>query len=135
MTKLLKWDQGTLIEGQDEDVPSLSLEHDVDSTQDMPDLSGVERVVLTFPAFRDGRAFTQAQVLRQLGFEGDIRATGALFLDQYSFALRCGFTSFEVGDNTDVEGIMESVNRFPAFYQSAAAGRALWEKRAGEKRG
>ncbi|MEM6650448.1 MAG: DUF934 domain-containing protein [Pseudomonadota bacterium] len=135
MTKLLKWDQGTLIEGQDEDVPSISPEHDVDLTKSTPDLSGVERVELTFPAFKDGRAFTQAQVLRQLGFEGDIRATGALFLDQYSFALRCGFTSFEVADEADVEGIMESVNRFPAFYQSTAAGRAVWERRAGEKRG
>jgi uncharacterized protein (DUF934 family) len=46
-------------------------------------LEGVDRVVLNFPKFTDGRAFSQARLLRRRrGFTGDIRATGDVLIDQ-----------------------------------------------------
>ena len=46
------------------------------------DLEGLERIDLNFPKFTDGRAFSQAFVLRRRGFTGDIRAHGDVLIDQ-----------------------------------------------------
>jgi uncharacterized protein (DUF934 family) len=57
------------------------------------DLTGVTRVDLQFPKFTDGRAFSQAFLLRRrLGFTGDIRATGDVLVDQLQQMARTGFT-------------------------------------------
>lgn len=61
----------------------------------LPELS---LVVLEFPQFVDGRAYSQARVLRQLGFAGQLRATGNVLPDQLSFMLEVGFDAFEVAD-------------------------------------
>ena len=46
-------------------------------------LQGVERIELHFPKFTDGRAFSQAVLLRRRhGFAGDLRATGDVLIDQ-----------------------------------------------------
>jgi uncharacterized protein (DUF934 family) len=57
------------------------------------DLTGVTRVDLQFPKFTDGRAFSQAFLLRRrLGFTGAIRATGDVLVDQLQQMARTGFT-------------------------------------------
>ena len=59
-------------------------------------LVGVQLVVLNFPKFTDGRAYSQARLLRErLGYTGELRATGVVLRDQLPFLLRCGFDSFE----------------------------------------
>ena len=46
-------------------------------------LQGVERIELQFPKFTDGRAYSQALLLRRrYQFAGDIRATGDVLIDQ-----------------------------------------------------
>lgn len=60
-------------------------------------------VAVTFPSFRDGRAFTQARALREhLGFTGEIRATGKPLPDQYEFLLRCGVTTVQTERAEDI---------------------------------
>ena len=55
-------------------------------------LKGVERVQLHFPKFSDGRAFSQAFLLRRrLGFQGQIFATGDVLVDQLAQMKRSGF--------------------------------------------
>ena len=55
-------------------------------------LEGVERIELNFPKFTDGRAFSQAFLLRRrLGFKGEIRATGDVLVDQLAQMERSGF--------------------------------------------
>ena len=50
-----------------------------------------------FPNFRDGRAYTQARLLRErFGFRGELRATGQVLRDQFVFLARAGFDAFEV---------------------------------------
>lgn len=62
-------------------------------------ISTVGLVVLHFPSFADGRAYSQARLLRhQLGFEGELRATGDLLPDQFPFMLEAGFDTFDVPD-------------------------------------
>ncbi|GBU15756.1 hypothetical protein AwPolaro_11340 [Polaromonas sp.] len=55
-------------------------------------LAGVQRIDLHFPKFSDGRAFSQAFVLRRrLGFKGELRATGDVLVDQLPHMQRSGF--------------------------------------------
>ena len=55
-------------------------------------LENVDRIELNFPKFSDGRAFSQAFLLRRrLGFKGEIRATGDVLVDQLAQMERSGF--------------------------------------------
>ncbi|MCE2563908.1 DUF934 domain-containing protein [Komagataeibacter sp. FNDCF1] len=76
---------------------------DVDVAALRAALPRLELVAVTFPSFRDGRAFTQARALREhLGFTGEIRATGTPLPDQYEFLLRCGVTTVQTERTEDV---------------------------------
>lgn len=69
---------------------SIDLANDADPLQLA--LEGVERIDLNFPKFSDGRAFSQAFLLRRrLGFKGEIRATGDVLVDQLAQMERSGF--------------------------------------------
>ncbi|MBC9247735.1 DUF934 domain-containing protein [Paracoccus sp. 11-3] len=48
-------------------------------------------VAIDFPAFTDGRGFSIARRLRELGYQGRLRANGRLIADQYAMARRVGF--------------------------------------------
>ena len=55
-------------------------------------LEGVTRIDLHFPKFTDGRAFSQAFLLRRRReFKGEIRATGDVLVDQLAQMERSGF--------------------------------------------
>ena len=74
------------------DTSVLVLANDINALE--AKLDGVQRVDLHFPNFTDGRAFTQAYLLRRrLGFTGDIRATGDVLIDQLVQMQRTGFSS------------------------------------------
>ena len=76
--------------------PSLTLANTDDVMQVQDRLATAKLVVLNFPKFTDGRAYSQARLLRErLGYTGELRATGAVLRDQLPFLLRCGFDSFE----------------------------------------
>jgi uncharacterized protein (DUF934 family) len=61
-------------------------------------LGGVEAIRIAFPAFSDGRGFTLAKQLREMGFAGRLRAVGNLLPDQYAMARRAGFDEVEISD-------------------------------------
>ena len=84
-------------------------------------LEGVDRVELHFPKFTDGRAFTQARLLRQrLGFKGDIRATGDVLIDQLVQMYRTGFSSAVLKEGKDPADAERQFARYRAFYQGDA---------------
>lgn len=84
-------------------------------------LEGVDRVVLKFPKFTDGRAYSQAFLLRRrLGFQGDIRATGDVLIDQLVQMQRSGFSSVVLGDGVDATLAQRQFDRFPGYYQGDA---------------
>ena len=88
-------------------------------------LAGVKLVVLHFPKFTDGRAYSQARLLRErLGYTGSLRATGAVFLDQLPFMLRCGFDSFESEQKGFAEALAKARTLFSVVYQPTGDGRA-----------
>jgi uncharacterized protein (DUF934 family) len=84
-------------------------------------LEGVERIELDFPKFTDGRAFTQARLLRQRrGFTGDIRATGDVLIDQLVQMYRVGFSSAVLKEGKDPADAERQFARYPEFYQGDA---------------
>ena len=84
-------------------------------------LEGVERIELNFPKFSDGRAFSQAFMLRRrLGFTGDIRATGDVLIDQLVQMQRTGFSSAVLRADQDPSHAERQFARFPAYYQGDA---------------
>ena len=84
-------------------------------------LNGIERVELDFPKFTDGRAFSQAVLLRRrFGFAGDIRATGDVLIDQLVQMARSGFTSAVLAPGVDAAAAERQFARYGAFYQGDA---------------
>ena len=88
-----------------------------------PFLSFLSLVALEFPSFRDGRAYTQARLLRErYGFKGEIRATGDVLRDQFLCMVRSGFDAFEVKKAADAEAFAKALHEFTLRYQPAADG-------------
>jgi uncharacterized protein (DUF934 family) len=86
----------------------------------VPHLDRLALVALEFPSFKDGRAYSQARVLReQYGFHGEMRATGNVLRDQFLFLFRAGFDAFEVVKDADASVFAEAVARYSVFYQPA----------------
>jgi uncharacterized protein (DUF934 family) len=84
-------------------------------------LKGVMRIDLHFPKFTDGRAYSQAFLLRRrLGFQGEIRATGDVLIDQLVSMARTGFDVAVLRDGLDASAAQRQFERFPAFYQGSA---------------
>lgn len=89
-----------------------------------PYLDRLHLVALVFPTFRDGRAYSQARLLRERhGYDGELRATGQVLRDQFVFMLRAGFDAFEVKKDSDAEAFGETAQRYSVFYQPAGDGR------------
>jgi uncharacterized protein (DUF934 family) len=90
----------------------------------VPHLSRLAAVALVFPTFRDGRAYSQARLLRERhGYRGELRATGQVLRDQFLFMMRAGFDAFEVKKESDAEAFAATVKRYSVFYQPTGDGR------------
>ena len=98
------------------------------------DIDRLAVIALEFPKFNDGRAMSQARLLRErLCYRGEIRATGKVVRDLLLFMHRCGFDAFEVADGVTAEIVAKSLAEFDVFYQPAADGsRSVIEQRYGE---
>jgi uncharacterized protein (DUF934 family) len=90
----------------------------------LPFLDRLAVVALVFPTFRDGRAYSQARLLRErYGYEGELRAAGQVLRDQFVFMLRAGFDAFEVRKESDAEAFALTAKRYSVFYQPTGDGR------------
>ena len=87
------------------------------------DLAGVDRIDLQFPKFTDGRAFSQARLLRgRLKFAGELRATGDVLIDQLVQMQRTGFDVAVLREGVDASAAQRQFDRFTGFYQGSAVG-------------
>jgi uncharacterized protein (DUF934 family) len=90
----------------------------------VPYLDRLAVVALVFPTFRDGRAYSQARLLRErFLYRGELRATGQVLRDQFVFMLRAGFDTFEVKKAADAEAFAQTAKRYSVFYQPTGDGR------------
>ncbi|SEP78298.1 Uncharacterized conserved protein, DUF934 family [Solimonas aquatica] len=90
-------------------------------------LSDRPLLVLDFPAFADGRAYSQARLLRErYGFAGEIRAQGAAVVrDQLHSLYRSGFTSFALRADQNPEQCLAALKDFTLAYQPTIVGSPL----------
>ena len=93
-------------------------------TEDLlEDLKQFALIALDFPAFGDGRSYSHACLLRQrYEFKGDLRAVGDVLRDQLFFMQRCGFDSYAIREDKDIEDALKSLTDFSVKYQTAADG-------------
>ena len=99
----------------------LQLANDADPLAIAVCLQDIERIDLHFPKFTDGRAYSQAFLLRRrMGFQGEIRATGDVLIDQLVQMQRMGFSSAVLREGVDASAAQRQFDRFAAFYQGDA---------------
>ena len=99
----------------------LQLANDADPLAIAVCLQDIDRIDLHFPKFTDGRAFSQAFLLRRrMGFQGEIRATGDVLIDQLVQMQRMGFSSAVLREGVDASAAQRQFDRFAAFYQGDA---------------
>ncbi|MDP9142031.1 MAG: DUF934 domain-containing protein [Pseudomonadota bacterium] len=108
----------------------------VDLNTAWPQLASRQRIELEFPAFGDGRAYSQARLLRErYSFRGEIRALGAaVVLDQARELLRCGVNAFALRDDQKTEGFLEQLTKAdstPWYQTPIGAARPGFLRRAG----
>ena len=90
----------------------------------VPHLDRLASVALVFPTFRDGRAYSQARLLRErYGYDSELRATGQILRDQFVFMTRAGFDAFEVKKDADADAFAQTMKRYSVFYQPTGDGR------------
>lgn len=84
-------------------------------------LDGITRIDLHFPSFSDGRAFSQAFLLRRRhGYTGEIRATGDVLIDQLVQMQRTGFSSAVLRADQDPAHAARQFARYARYYQGDA---------------
>ncbi|MDM7849846.1 DUF934 domain-containing protein [Pseudochrobactrum kiredjianiae] len=88
------------------------------------DLAHIDLLVLDFPAFNDGRSFSKAARLRShYEFTGEIRASGAVHIDQVSAMLRSGFDTLQISDARTLKRLLAGeLHDTGVYYQPVAGG-------------
>jgi uncharacterized protein (DUF934 family) len=112
--------------------PGSSLPEDtlvLDSTQDVTrmkaDLAGRSSVALQFSKWTDGRAYSQAVLLRaRLGYAGKLIATGEVLADMLPLLRRCGFDAVQLRADQSVEAAQRALGFFDNHYQRSTPARA-----------
>ena len=94
----------------------------------------LELIALRFPVFKDGRAYSQARLLRErYGFKGELRATGNILRDQLAFMERCGFNAFELDERVGLDQFNEALAEISVCYQPTGDGRVpVYQLRAAQ---
>ncbi len=84
------------------------------------DVQAFDVIALDFPAFADGRGFSYAVLLRsRYGFTGELRAVGDIFKDNLFYLQRCGFNSFAVRADKDIQVALKGLTDFSDCYQAS----------------
>jgi len=102
------------------------------------DLPRLALLVLAFPKFADGRAFSLARLARERwGFQGELRAVGDILFDRIAYMRRCGFDSLDIVNEPTLAALR--AGRVPGAHElyqptgrDGATGNALrpWRRRA-----
>ncbi len=112
------------------DATALCINNDASLAGIEGDIHQFKVIVLEFPTFKDGRAYSQARLLRErYNYAGDIRARGDILRDQLQYMVRCGFNVFEFKGEDTIDAAA-ALTEFSRAYQSAADKDApIWRRR------
>jgi uncharacterized protein (DUF934 family) len=122
-----------VLAGQAASRDGLWLAPDDEPEQLAPWLACLPLIALEFPSFRDGRAYSQAFLLRRrLGWQGELRAVGDVLRDQLSHMRQCGFDAFAVREDKSAADALKGLNGISVLYgRSALEPRPLFRRRLG----
>lgn len=81
----------------------------------------LDLIEIHFPAFADGRGYSFATLIRRLGYQGELRATGDVFKDVLFYLKRVGFNSFILKQGKDLDEAKGGLQDFTAGYQASTA--------------
>jgi uncharacterized protein (DUF934 family) len=101
------------------DLPvGVTLPNTVDVEDLANDLPRLALVALQFPKWTDGRAYSQAHVLRaRLRYDGQVRATGDVLVDMLPLLQRTGFTAVQLRDGQNEASARRQLDIVSAHYQ------------------
>ncbi|MCA0432433.1 MAG: DUF934 domain-containing protein [Proteobacteria bacterium] len=98
-----------------------------------PFLPRLALVIVTFPAFNDGRSYSIARQLRLEGYQGEIRAAGNVLPDQLQFMRQVGIDSFDVSDRFPLDSWLKASRQMSLAYQRGlyrpVGEREVWSER------
>ncbi len=94
------------------------LPNTADVAQIAADLPRLKIVALEFPKWVDGRAYSQARVLRaRYRFDGEVRAIGEVLVDMVPLLARCGFDAVKLRADQNVESAERALSHFEGLAQ------------------
>ncbi len=107
------WPQGVPV--------GLKLANDDEVEAVAADLPRFGLVALHFPKWVDGRAYSQARLLRsRYRFGGEVRATGEVLVDMLPLLARTGFDAAVLRSDQSIDAAQRALGFFPAHYQGDA---------------
>jgi uncharacterized protein (DUF934 family) len=102
-----------------ETLSALAVDNTADVLAQADTLQGQPAVLLNFPKWTDGRAYSQAVLLRgRLKFTGDIVATGDVMVDMLPLLQRCGFSTVQLRADQNIESARRALGFFARHYQT-----------------
>ena len=100
----------------------VTLDNDAEVKDIAADLRLLSLVVLKFPKWIDGRAYSQAHALRsRYRFEGEVRATGEVLVDMVLLLARTGFDAAVLRADQSLDAAHRALTFFPGHYQGDTA--------------
>jgi uncharacterized protein (DUF934 family) len=97
------------------------LPNDADPEVLRDDLARISAVLLEFPKWTDGRAYSQAWLLRaRLGYTGEVRATGDVLVDMAPLLRRTGFDAAVLRAGQSRQAALYAMGFFDGHYQQDA---------------
>lgn len=109
---------------------AVRIEAGEDARELLPYIDRLSLVEVNFPAYGDGRGYSAARILREAGYQGELRAVGDVLVDQIVAMRRCGFDSFHPDKELDDAAVERALNRYADVYQKTVDGRRpVWAKR------
>lgn len=104
---------------------ALAFDNTADVVAEAPSLAGRRAVLLKFPKWTDGRAYSQAVLLRgRLKFTGEIVATGDVLVDMLPLLQRCGFSAVLLRADQNLDSAKRALGFFGQHYQTVPPERA-----------
>ncbi len=111
---------------------AVRIEPGEDARKLIPHLDRLALIEVAFPAFRDGRGYSSARILREAGYKGELRAHGDVLVDQIAYMRRCGFDSFAPDAPLDPAAVESALSNYDNVYQGAADSAVpIWKLRHG----
>lgn len=96
----------------------VSLPNDTDIETLADDLPRLALIALQFPQWTDGRAYSQARLLRsRLRFGGEVRATGEVLVDMLPLLQRTGFDAVCLRADQSLDAAQRALAFFSDHYQ------------------